>query len=421
MPVRGFFNETKLLSRKPLTLIPSCGPCGLRNNGCQSPLMPVSGQGERRVLLIGEAPAANEDAQGLQFVGKAGVLLEEALDGIGVDMRRDCWLTNSVICLPKADNGKWRNPTDKEVDHCRPTVITAIREKDPDVVITLGAKAIRSVIGWLWNDPEHGHGGMGRWAGWRIPCRKPNVWICPISHPSYIDRMMQEKGGKGELVKAQWIKELRRAFALKSKPWAEEPTPYEQRVRTFIDPDAAVPFIEAFTNCPQAVAWDYETDGAKPDSDQLEILTCGMSDGETSFAFPWHGNAIKATRAFLRSRTPKLAHNIDYEMRWSIAKLGVAPRNVRWDSMQAAHVLDCRRGGICSLEFQEFVWLGVTDHKRWIKPYMGAVDKTNPNNSRNSLRKVDLNKLLQYNAIDALVEWEVAQMQAAKFGVDLGA
>jgi len=173
--------------------------------------------------------------------------------------------------------------------------------------------------------------------------------------------------------------------------------------------------VEAFTGCPQPVAWDYETDGLKPDSTNLEILSCGMSDGTTSFAFPWQGKVIGKVKDFLRSTTPKIGYNIMYEFVWSVTKLGVRPRNVVWDGMQTAHVLDCRRGGICSVEFQEFVLLGVTDHKTWVKPYM----KAPTSNTRNTLRRVDRYRLLQYNAQDALVEWEIAQEQAEQMGVAL--
>src|SRR5262245_43419820 len=78
---------------------PRCGLCGLLNK-CQSPKMEVYGKGKNGILIVGEAPGANEDEQGIPFVGKAGRYLRGILHGLDVNMRNDCWLTNSLICRP---------------------------------------------------------------------------------------------------------------------------------------------------------------------------------------------------------------------------------------------------------------------------------------------------------------------------------
>ena len=67
--------------------------------------MPVSGEGRKGVLIVAEAPGYNEDQQGVQLVGNAGQELTRLLFNIGVRMRRDCWLTNSVICRPSYPDG----------------------------------------------------------------------------------------------------------------------------------------------------------------------------------------------------------------------------------------------------------------------------------------------------------------------------
>src|SRR5688572_528647 len=88
-------------ARRPPT-IPKCGACGLLK-GCKSPKMPVSGKGAKGILIIGEAPGRDEDIQGRPFVGATGEKLETTLRKLGVEMRRDCWLTNALICRPKAN------------------------------------------------------------------------------------------------------------------------------------------------------------------------------------------------------------------------------------------------------------------------------------------------------------------------------
>lgn len=413
MALRGFFNETLLRASAPAATIAECEKCALYRNGCRSPKMKVDGRGKRRVLIVGEAPAANEDRQGQPFVGSAGELLEGTLGRLGVNLREDCWITNSVICMPKGAGGKWRNPTDKEVAYCRPNVLNAIRELDPNVVLLLGKKALVSVISQFWRGSD-ALGGMERWRDWHIPCRKPNVWLCPAWHPSYLQRQEDERGGQNEVMTVLWERSLQRAFELDGKPWTEEqlqPRPVE----AIINPDDAVPLIEQMTDIARPVAFDFETEGLKPENANLAILTCGMSDGRRSFAFPWHGNAVKACIAFLKSSTPKVGWNISYECRWAAVKLGVRVKNWRLDGILAAHVLDSRRGKICGLDFQEFVLLGMPDHKKWIKPYMDSKGSNLPNR----LRRVDLRKLLEYNATDALIEWQADVRQAKKLRVSL--
>ena len=67
--------------------------------------------------------------------------------------------------------------------NCRPNLERTIREKDPDVILLLGAVPISSFLAPRFPSPMSS-GGMGRWTGWKIPCRSPNAWVCPTWHPS---------------------------------------------------------------------------------------------------------------------------------------------------------------------------------------------------------------------------------------------
>jgi uracil-DNA glycosylase len=65
----GFFKGSELkLVKAPSARVPQCGVCGLWR-GCKTPKMEVSGKGKRRILIVGEAPGADEDTQGKPFVG----------------------------------------------------------------------------------------------------------------------------------------------------------------------------------------------------------------------------------------------------------------------------------------------------------------------------------------------------------------
>ena len=372
--------------------------------------MPWSGEGRRKVLLLGEAPGKNEDDDGRQFVGESGRLLEGALREIGVDMRRDCWLHNAIVCRPPRN----RTPTDKEISHCLPNLVRCVKELRPEVIVPLGAKAVKSLIGWLWKSDV---GAMGRWDGWRIPVQGINAWVCPTWHPSHILRNREEHSGrtgatagrKEPLQELFWEPRLKAAFELGGRPWGKIPD-YKSKVRVEMDIMRAAREVRGIMEGARPVAFDYETNMLKPDSPFARIVSCAVSDGERAIAYPWHGAAITATQTLLKSPVPKRGFNIKFEERWTIRMFGHGVHNWQWDGMLAAHALDNRRD-ICSLEFQAFVLLGQGTWEGPVKAYM----KADGSNEENRIRDLSLQKLLLYNGMDALVEWEVAEAQRRRF------
>lgn len=399
---------------EPIPLLPRCGACGLYRT-CKSPKMPWSGEGRRGVLLLGEAPGTDEDKRGIQFWGVTGRFLEESLREFGVDMRRDCWLTNSIICRPPRN----KTPTDNEISHCLPNLVRCVKELQPRVIIPLGARAVRSLIGWVWGRSDVG--GMPRWDGWRIPAQSINAWICPTWHPSYVLRNREEarkrlghlfkERGKESLQELFWEPRLKAAFELEGRPWPGGEPDYDRKVRVLLDVSEATKYLEQWSrlrNHPNA--FDFETNMLKPDSPDARIVSCAVSDGIETIAYPWHGKAIEATRVLLRSSVPKIGFNVKFEERWTLKEFGHGVRNWAWDGMLAAHVLD-NRPDICSLEFQAFVLLGQRSWEGPAKPYKIAAGS----NVVNRMGEMDLRKLLEYNGLDALIEYEVAKVQRRQF------
>ncbi len=385
---------------------PKCGQCGLFKN-CISPKMPVAGEGRRKVLVIGEAPGEIEDQQGKPFVGRTGQRLQQVLSDLGVDLFRDCWVTNSVICHPFKDK-----LPEKAVGYCQPNVLKAVRELDPEVIILLGAQPVKSLIGALWKEDP---GGITRWAGFRIPCQIPNAWVCPTFHPSFV--MREEMDGKGNPVAGIWWKEhLKQAFKLKGRPWDEVPD-YSKQVEVVVDPEEAAGRVESFLgSCRGPFAFDIETTTLKPDGPHADIHSCSVSDGRTSVAFPWHGPVVRVMKEFLRSPIPKVGYNVKYESRWMHRKLGIWVKNWVWDGMVNAHIID-NRSWICGLKFQAFALLGQPSYDDAIRPYLRG--KQPGSHSPNRIREVPLDAVLRYCGLDSLLEMLVARKQAKQLGVKL--
>jgi uracil-DNA glycosylase len=95
-----------------------------------------------RLLLVGEAPGAQEDSSGRPFVGKAGQLLDELLAEVGID-RTATAVANVVKCRPPAN----RPPTTAEARRCRGWLDRQVELVDPSLVLTLGATALTWALG----------------------------------------------------------------------------------------------------------------------------------------------------------------------------------------------------------------------------------------------------------------------------------
>jgi uracil-DNA glycosylase family 4 len=104
----------------------------------------VFGQGNphAEVVFIGEGPGADEDEQGLPFVGRAGKLLNRMLQMVGI-RREDVYICNVVKCRPPGN----RTPERDEVEACSPFLYRQIEAIRPRLVCCLGAPAVKTVLG----------------------------------------------------------------------------------------------------------------------------------------------------------------------------------------------------------------------------------------------------------------------------------
>jgi DNA polymerase len=101
-----------------------------------------SGNADADLMFIGEAPGAEEDRQGLPFVGRAGGFLSELLDAIGMK-REDVFINNVLMCRPPGN----RDPQPEEIESCRPWLEQRIQLIQPTVICTLGNFATKLLTG----------------------------------------------------------------------------------------------------------------------------------------------------------------------------------------------------------------------------------------------------------------------------------
>ena len=100
------------------------------------------GNPKSKIMLIGEAPGANEDLEGLPFVGRAGQLLDKMLAAINLD-RRKVYISNIVNYRPPEN----RKPTQQEIDIYLPFINKHIEIINPKILVLLGSTAMNALIG----------------------------------------------------------------------------------------------------------------------------------------------------------------------------------------------------------------------------------------------------------------------------------
>ena len=120
------------------TIAKDCLKCGLGQT--RKNFVFGSGNPEANIMIIGEAPGADEDEQGLPFVGRAGQLLSKIIESIGLT-REDVYICNIVKCRPP----KNRAPISDEVDSCLPYLLKQIDIIKPVYIVALGATAVESL------------------------------------------------------------------------------------------------------------------------------------------------------------------------------------------------------------------------------------------------------------------------------------
>ncbi len=133
--------------------------CDLKKNAKN--IVFSDGNPKSKIMLIGEAPGANEDDEGLPFVGRAGMLLDKMLTAINLD-RKKVYISNIINYRPPEN----RRPTDEEIKRYLPFITKHIEIINPKILVLLGSTAMNALIGndvviskmrGKWIEKEFGH------------------------------------------------------------------------------------------------------------------------------------------------------------------------------------------------------------------------------------------------------------------------
>ena len=150
-------------------------------------------------MLIGEAPGADEDSQGLPFVGRSGRLLSELLEAAELDEEEDLHICNVIKCRPPNN----RKPTSNEIKQCRPWLEEQIALVNPSLVLLAGATALQALLGIK--------SGISKLRGqWH---EQEGKAFMPVFHPSYLLRFGSREEGSPRALTLQDFQEAKRRLS----------------------------------------------------------------------------------------------------------------------------------------------------------------------------------------------------------------
>ena len=153
-----------------------CKKCKL----CMTRTNIVFGTGNKNadLMMIGEGPGADEDKQGIPFVGRAGKLMDKAFEGLGLK-RDEVYIANVVKCRPPQN----RVPEDDEVKACLDYLRNQVILVNPKIIVLLGSTALKNILGKEYGITQ----ARGKWI------EKKGIMYMPTWHPAALLRDENKK------------------------------------------------------------------------------------------------------------------------------------------------------------------------------------------------------------------------------------
>jgi DNA polymerase len=154
-----------------------CRKCDL--GGLRTNAVPGEGNPRTRIMFVGEAPGADEDAQGRPFVGRAGQLLDKIIEACGLK-REDVFIANILKCRPPEN----REPRPDEIVDCLPYLQRQIEILNPEVIVALGGHAAKTLLNTVKGISQL----RGQFHEYNAGIGRPPTKLMATFHPAYLLR-----------------------------------------------------------------------------------------------------------------------------------------------------------------------------------------------------------------------------------------
>ncbi len=371
-------------------IISPCTACELYTLA-QHPCMQGVGPVPAKVMIVGEAPGAQEDLYGKPFVGASGEKLRNALKDVGINLD-ECYITNAVKCRPPMN----ATPNIKQIKACKPHLDAEIEAVKPEIIVAVGGIALKAF--GIKQGITSVRGTVLDYNG---------IKVFPILHPAFILRQPQrERTFKADLAYlAREIQGKHRA--------TDEGIP--RTLVTTID-DLERMEADLLAKDTYAIGYDIETDYEET-SNRIILLGLGKLDKNEKvthvYAIPWEHPArsesalplhrIQETvEKILEPKRPmKVAQNAYRFDNRHIRKRGIKPY-LGYDLLLGAYLLD--ENSPHDLEFQAMTLLGSENWKSDVKYSVNY----------------PLSKLAEYNFKDVIRMLQIVPIQRRLLASDKG-
>jgi uracil-DNA glycosylase family 4 len=358
-----------------------------------SQIVPGYGPETARIVLVGEAPGAQEVQHGRPFVGSSGQLLHRVLDGYKVP-DSELYVTNACLCHPAGN----KLPAEA-VGCCQERLIAEIKLRNPEIVVLMGNSAVRSVLGDV--------GGIMSVRG-RVykTASLGNVPIFATLHPAAILR-------KPDMF-TDFALDMQRALHPDLLDLPTHPGP--RKVRVFIDEMETLNFLfgtiqQQFDLAPTWITYDIETSGFDRKGDKIICMQVSLKS-EESFVISKYAleypSVLAALKFVMEHPNGKwVGHNITFDYSFTLAQFGFAP-HFTWDTILGHYLLD-ERQGTHDLKKLSASLFNAPPWEDDLKNYL-------PHPKKDSYALLPDQKLWEYAAFDSdytfrLLEWELAEFE----------
>lgn len=358
---------------------PNCSKCGLFK-GCKSPFMQSAGSDHPMVLVIGEAPGADEDRLGVPFVGRSGKLLRDVLSEVGLDVDEDVRFTNTVKCRPP-DNVMHS----KYITHCKHYLEDEIAHYDPQLILLMGNSPLRAVLG---------ENNISQWNG--VSIQRDGRNITPVYHPSYILR--------NSAVLAEWVDGIYNAVDSMITGDAGGTLQFTQHYPSTLSEIADM--VSYLKGC-DIISYDVETAGLDPHGKDNCILCVSFAGGDRTYALVvdhkeshsrHRQHVVRAIKDILTGSAFIIGHNIKFDQQHTRAALGIE-FTASGDTMIINHLLHSKQG-IHGLKRLAGLHLGMYDYDAELQSYIAQHIECDYSKG-GSYSNIPLSVLLPYAALDA--------------------
>ncbi len=335
------------------------------------------------VLIVGEAPGADEDSQGIPFVGRSGQLLREIVKEVGL-ANYGVVYTNVVRCRPPAN----ATPSKKEIGYCLGLLQEEIVEYDPEVVVLLGNVPLNAILG---------ESGITNWRGVVVE-RDGRIYV-PTFHPAYI---LRNVGALPEII-ADFEKVV---DVLEGN--ITPPADADYRMELVVTRQQANEMAEAIRQAGEC-SFDTEITSLRPFDLNQDIVMCSFAVDEPNKR-AWAVSPNQYVQPIVKGllvddAVEKIGHNIKFDALAALGIWDIWVESITGDTMLLSYILDSRPGRH-GLKVLAGRYLGMYDYDRKLKQVHSWSKDADPAKG-GDLGLVPQDVLADYAAKDAIATLEL--------------